>query len=284
LKKQYSKMSAEGMKRSLGLIRMKHGSGGSLGSALSPNDAKLQSEIETLMQYINSSCILIETSGWTMESIDTGNFSDAHAKMLKQFDDAIRIAIVGQTLTTDVGDRGSFAAAKQHGDTLIAYQKSDAQEAGTWYNDDLLAKALEVNFGEVDPDDAPKWRSRLLSKPDLNAVRSIYDMGAPIDGTTLASAYDVPLADPESEEPGLILQRKASDPAVGGDGESPDPPKAKQGQQQLAAVDPLEARRAEADAITKTAREDANATVEDELTRYYKSRGEAILRANPRPQ
>lgn len=68
---------------------------------------------EALAAAVNSGVIAVGVNE-SVERVDAGQRGEAYQQFSDQVDKRIQKAILGQTLTTDVGDSGSYAAAKVH--------------------------------------------------------------------------------------------------------------------------------------------------------------------------
>jgi phage gp29-like protein len=74
----------------------------------------------------------------------TGNFKDFESF----FNENISKVILGGTLTTDVGDRGSYSAAKVHGGVRDDIALSDRDSIAEAHND-VLRMITRINFGDT---------------------------------------------------------------------------------------------------------------------------------------
>ena len=204
LSSNFDKLAAVSFSRALGLLKAVIPTGKDAGA--------IATGLAQVRDRINSYNIIVEPEGWALEFEQFGKMPENLEALLRFLDERKRIALVGQNLSTEVRG-GSFAAARAHMDVLNTYQRADARRLGQWMNDGLIAMGVGANYGEVDPDDAPRWQSRLLSRPDAEDVKLFFDLGGPIDGNRLAETLNVPAALPEDGEP-VVLQKVASPPAA----------------------------------------------------------------------
>ena len=109
-------------------------------------------------------------------------------------------AIVGATLTTDVGDKGSYAASKTHNEVRLDLVKSDAWSLANTLRMQLLRPLVGFNFGWDTP--VPWFRFQLQEPEDLEKLSKVYknlvEMGQPISAEHVSERFGVPL--PEQGE------------------------------------------------------------------------------------
>jgi len=215
LKNRFMQKFAQGMERSQGMVKATRGA---IGNPELPGDgAKAMSEVVAeltdALDFLNSNNVLVQSGGWNLEMITDLAFSQGWLQALEYVDDAIQTSIVGETLTSDAGDRGTQALGTVHAGVRSDYAIDDAS-----YLEDVvdifLEKMIRANFADVDPADLPKFHSHVKTRLDLTDVRSLYDMGAPVDGDRVAELASVPLNKGESDEP-LILQKPSGDALAG---------------------------------------------------------------------
>lgn len=79
--------------------------------------------------------------GWDLKLLEPqSNSTDAFRLKIEQIREDIAVAILGQNLTTLAGDRGSYASAEVHMDTLQAIVHSDLEALIETFNQQLLPK------------------------------------------------------------------------------------------------------------------------------------------------
>lgn len=268
LSKKFENMSGKLMQRALGVLKAKNTAAAPIGEQ---KQSQALSDVKRILDVLNSNNVLMEYAGWTLEMIDGIDFSGDVIKTLEYFDERKRIKIVGQNLTTKVTG-GSYAAAKEHSKVLEAKWKSDAKFLASVINDGLLRRILELNLGEIDPEDLPKWTSLAFSKPDLEATKAYYDMGGPVDRDRFAHSYNIPIPE-DGADPETVLQREPGAPAVFGHQTFQGAPVQNNG--------PGASR-------SRTAAEPPDPVLRSgtlsELERYYRSAAERFLEDNPDPK
>jgi hypothetical protein len=214
LSKKFERMSAQQMQRSLGLIKAKMGKGGRGKLAQS----KIDSDLSSVLTMLNSYNVLWEIGDSSLEFVDMPHITRNTVALLDYFNTQKRIAIVGQNLSSEVR-AGSFAATQTHVDDVL---RSYIEAEQDWYNDQIIAPAIFLNFGEQDPMDMPRWRSKLFRpKLDLKATTTYYDMGGEVDARQFAEAGDIPAALPDDDTPQHL--KKQDPPAAFGSDDDSNP-------------------------------------------------------------
>ena len=104
-------------------------------------------------------------------------------------------AIVGGTLTSDVGERGSYAASKTHNEVRLDLVKSDARSLADTLRMQLFRPLVGFNFGWDTP--VPWFRFRLQKPEDLKQLSEVYknlvEMGQPVSAEHVSERFGVPL-------------------------------------------------------------------------------------------
>lgn len=117
-------------------------------------------------------------------------------------------AIIGSTLTTEVGDTGSYAASKTHNEVRLDLVKSDAWSLANTVRMQLLRPLVGFNFGWDVP--VPWFRFQLQEPEDLKELSEVYknlvEMGQPVAAEHVSDRFGVPLP----EEGQTIIAPRAS--------------------------------------------------------------------------
>lgn len=100
-----------------------------------------------------------------IEAVKSGSVQ-AYKDLLRAADDALSIMILGQTLTTDVRDRGSFAAAKVHSEVRADYMWHDLQMIEQAVNEQYISQDYRLNYGN-DVTLRPRFRFQTDESPDF---------------------------------------------------------------------------------------------------------------------
>lgn len=286
--KKFEKMSAQAIQRSLGIIKAKQ-AGGTAGALAGSKQDKVAGELGQILDRLNSHNILMELNGWSLEFITDVEMTDSYQKVVELFDTKKRQAIVLQNLTSEIKGFGSRAAATEHMDILKSVWLSDAEEECGWYDDGVIKPVVAINFGQVDPEDMPHFKSSVFSKPDIDDVKAYFDMSGQIDGRRLAKALNIPAHFEDDDSPVVLEKQGPSELLMrlqdgGGRREDEEPPfQKKPDRAQRTASDP-EAGAASADASIDRMLAELEGEVGDELRSYYDTFAEKVTAGNSDPK
>lgn len=123
-----------------------------------------------------SDAVAVVRGGSEVQIVESkGQAGDMHLSIVRYWDDAIAQVLMGQTLTSDIGDRGSYGASKTHAEILSEYADADATLVKIFF-DELAWVYTQINargvlspvFSFDDPDD-------LNSRADLG--KKLHDQG-----------------------------------------------------------------------------------------------------------
>jgi phage gp29-like protein len=132
-------------------------------------------------------------------------FSEGWLGAITYIDGILRTYIATESLSFTEAQFGTRAQSQTHRDVgKNDTGRVDAKWLESIINDQLITVALEANFGAIDLDDMPKWRSRLTNQIDAQGLQFMFDAGAPIDGDALASEWNIPIAGDNTE---LVMQK-----------------------------------------------------------------------------
>ncbi|GAB6392295.1 MAG: DUF935 family protein [Treponematales bacterium] len=166
--------------------------------------------------------IMPEGSDITIESVSNkGSVSEIHSGYIETVNKEMSKAVLGQTLTTDIGSAGSYAAAQAHNLVREDLAASDRKRIAEDFN--RLAKVWTFyNFGsEVAP---PKFE--FVKDEDLQTERAerdvkLYQAGIRFKKSYITREYEIPEEDfdfappPSAPEPAFqrrVEPRKAACP------------------------------------------------------------------------
>jgi phage gp29-like protein len=156
----------------------------------------------------NSVAIIPEGSKITITSAsDKSGSSNVHKEYIAMANAEISKAILGQTLTTEIGDKGSYAAAKAHNLVREDLAKADRQRVCAAFNH-LAAIYTRYNFG---PDVVPP-RFEFIKDEDLQKDRAerdriLYAIGVQPKKGYISREYSIP------EEEFDLIHDKGNKPA-----------------------------------------------------------------------
>jgi len=104
----------------------------------------------------------------------TGDFSRDFEMFISAIDKAYAILILGQTLTSDIGNVGSKAAATVHNKVRQDILAADTLWVENYINDGLIMPYINFNFPNVK--EYPKWRLSAEEGEDLEALAKVLDI------------------------------------------------------------------------------------------------------------
>ena len=156
---------------------------------------------------------------------DTAANSGIYKDFVTYIDGQMSIAVLGQTLTTDVGDSGSRALGDVHNQVRGDIERSDGRQLAATLRRDLVIPIVCLNHGErkaypmVKIEREPSADLELLGKYGPALV----DMGLPIAVDDVLSKFNLKRPDDNDE----ILQHRTMpgmrDDATDGNGGLPEP-------------------------------------------------------------
>lgn len=150
-----------------------------------------------------------DEGGYELELLEAKSTGSAGFKdYLHGADAAIAVAILGQTLTTEVTG-ASLAAAQVHKQIRNDILKGDAQSLGKFFQEQILRPWAEFNFGAGDLAPTPCWNTEPPEDKEsvgksLTAVgqglTALYQAGVKPDADALTERLGIPVTGP-AEEP-----------------------------------------------------------------------------------
>jgi len=220
----FSELMATGVRRSIGIIEVTNNGlsassadfqKGVSAPAAAQTAAEMVAELKETIRILDATGILGTTGGRMVKLFTDIKAVDAWMLPIDACKQEIELSITGQTLTSKIDGNGSRAAAETHLTILDSHCKADANEVLQPFVESLNAAFLELNFGEVDPSDISKWRSKIGSQVSLDAAEKLWNMGAALDGNRVAQDAGVPLA--EGAEGEKVVLKKAEPQAMAGE-------------------------------------------------------------------
>lgn len=179
--------------------------GGEGGSVM----AQMTAEVVGVLKRLERDGVLILRAGLDLELLKNESFGENWLRGLEHVNDEMQTAIEGQLLTSGEGKQGgSRAMGDTHQATKMAYAQRLARKLEPIIDRQVLKRVLEVNLGEVDPEDIPGFRFNIHSRVELDKLKAIVDMGGRVAAEPVADQWNVTLA-AEDAEPGTVLERRA---------------------------------------------------------------------------
>jgi phage gp29-like protein len=119
----------------------------------------------------------------------------SYAAACQYFDSAISKAVLGQTLTTEMGGTGSYAASQTHNEVRQDIVEADADLLDAYLNKTLIPWIVDYNFPGVTG--YPRLVTQAGRKPDLAARSQIdktlsVEIGLPIAKSYFYETYGIP--------------------------------------------------------------------------------------------
>jgi phage gp29-like protein len=112
-------------------------------------DEKLKGELMNALERMVSDSVAIAPEGSEIEIIaagDKGGSTNVHTEYIKMANAEISKAVLGETLTTEIGDKGSYGAAKAHNLVREDLATADRRRISAAFNR-LAAVYTLYNFG-----------------------------------------------------------------------------------------------------------------------------------------
>lgn len=121
-------------------------------------------------------------------------------------------AVLGQTLTTEVGDKGSYAAGKVHNEVRQDLKEADAKSLAETMRRDLFRPLVRFNRGEKPR--LPYLKHNFETPEDTEKTAKVYsivikDIGLPVSKQHIYEKFGIPKPGPKEE---LLVPPAASSP------------------------------------------------------------------------
>lgn len=153
-----------------------------------------------------------------------GSKENPYRGMLEFCAKEISKALLGQTLTADVGDVGSYAAANTHNEVRLDLAKADTKAVAATARFQLARPIVGFNFGWDTP--VPEYRAIWNEREDLKTLSEVYknviSFGQPVAAEHVSDRFGIPL--PDEDE--TVLQPISSGGMLGLAAKTPNLPKA----------------------------------------------------------
>ena len=171
-------------------------------------------------------CIAIP-EGMDIQLMEAARQGDGSYKAAcEYFDAAISKIVLGQTLTTEVGNTGSYAASQTHNSVRQDIIEADADLLDAYLNKTLIPWIVDYNFPGVMA--YPQFVTYASQKPDLISRSAIdktlsVDVGLPITKAYFYETYGIP----EPQEGEEVVEREQMSglfPGMDGQGQGGEPP------------------------------------------------------------
>jgi phage gp29-like protein len=116
------------------------------------DENKQEALLEALTRASQETAIIapLETEIQLLEAARSGSV-DTYDRLLRYMDEEVTKTVLGETLTTSIGDTGSFAAAQTHNGVRMELIKADADLLSATLNSTLLTWLTEFHFPGANP-------------------------------------------------------------------------------------------------------------------------------------
>jgi phage gp29-like protein len=149
----------------------------------------------------------IETKGTTGTNIYKALADFCNAEMSK--------AVLGQTLTTDIGNTGSYAAGKVHNEVRQDLKEADCKALAKTIRRDIIKPLVIFNFGESYAERLPKVKFHYEEPEDLKSTAVTYstlvNLGLPIATEHIYDKFGIPKPGPGQE---ILVPKNTSAPVA----------------------------------------------------------------------
>lgn len=140
-----------------------------------------------------------------LEAARTGSI-DTYEKLCNYLDKKKTKLILGQTLTSDIGDKGSYAASQTHDDVRKEIVKADADELCEALNAQVVRWLVDYNFPNVTK--YPQVWIRTEDETDLKPLAErdriiAVDIGVPVTKKYFYDTYGIP--EPQEGEEVIVI-------------------------------------------------------------------------------
>jgi phage gp29-like protein len=167
-----------------------------------PNDKSL---VAQMMQQIGSGGWGVFPQGTKLELHDATKAASAvpQKELIEMADRQCDTFILGQTLTTDVGDSGSRALGDVHQGVRMDVMQGVTDFVADILNEQFLPSLIELNYGEAS--EVPTISAKFEKPKDEEAMARrdkelFVSLGLPVEKSWLYERHAVPVPDPESDD------------------------------------------------------------------------------------
>jgi len=129
-------------------------------------------ELEDLISSIQQRTGIVIPEGFALEFVEATRSGVAgYREFIEEQKEAIAVVVLGQTLTTYVGSRGSQALGTVHQHTKDDIIAADAEAMATVVNEQIIKRLVDANFAGVER--YPAWTWEMTDLRDLEAFARV---------------------------------------------------------------------------------------------------------------
>ncbi len=162
-----------------------------------------------MIENLGSDTAAVFPEGCEPETLEVSGRGEVFKELGEWADATISILYLGQTLTTEIGDRGSFAAAKVHDNVRADLLLADIKHEARMIREQVIRPMCMLKFPGLPSLACPHFKRTLFERRDTDSERMDLDqinaaraLGLPVD---VDEAYDrLGLTKPEGYKPTTI--------------------------------------------------------------------------------
>lgn len=171
-------------------------------------------KLETIQQ--DSTIVLPENINVEFLEASRQSSTNTYESICTYMDNAIAKVILGQTLTTEIGKTGSYAASKTHNEVRHDILKADADLLCHTLNETVVKWLVDFNFANVKkyPQIWIETEEQETLKEFAERDKMLFDLGLPLSKQYLYDKYGI--TPPEDDDDVLVVsQGSIEQPAQG---------------------------------------------------------------------
>lgn len=160
---------------------------------------KVKTELKTMLENMGPDLWAMFPKGVEFEMKEAARGVQPFEALIEMCNKSLAILWLGQTLTTDVGDRGSFAAAQVHDNIRASIMLGDVKNERRLIEQQVLRPMVRLRWPGAGRA-TPKWTRRIIEAKNLDADRLVMEQirlareaGLPIDNDDLYEMLRVPI-------------------------------------------------------------------------------------------
>ena len=195
------------------------------GTAPQAANEEVRDVLTDLLDNMGSDSAAMFPTGTEIGYLQATGTGETYQKQLDYADAKLSILWLGQTLTTDIGSTGSYAAAKVHDNVRTDLLKSDIMAEAMCIREQLLRPMVELKFPGRDAPvpyfvrNIDKGRDVEGERLDLDKIEKAKSLGMTVQTDWLYETMGIPK--PETDLPDTI---KLGGSTQGVDGQNPNEP------------------------------------------------------------
>ena len=179
----------------------------SLAALLEAGEGWLEKDLEELADRVSEELLKVQSAGSAvlagtkeLKTLEAKGGGGDFKLLVDLCNAEISKAILGETLTVEVGERGAYAHGRVHLEVLEGLVRRDAEALSNTLNRTLIRWIVELNFGPQAP--RPRFFLDLEPPADWERVREAIDRGFPVSKRALYTIYNLP--EPDGEEDAFV--------------------------------------------------------------------------------